>query len=105
MPALTANDSDSDILRLVVEHVFMPPKLPQEDPGEHIEQKTNVALCDNLIDAARGFFLPGVLSSQHSLWTRVIRMMEIIRHAAAVPFDESKMQRVFLNMEIGGMSM
>ncbi len=104
MSALTTNDSDSDILRSVVEHVFMPPMLPQEDPGEQIEQTTNVALCDNLIDAARGF-LPDVLSSQHSLWAHVMRMMEIIRDAAEVPFDESKMQRVFLNMEIGGMSM
>ncbi len=104
MSALTANDSDSDILRLVVEHVFMPPKLPQEDPGEQIEQKMNVALCNNLIEAARDF-LPDVPSSQHSLWMHVIKMMEIVRRAAEIPFDESEMQRVFLNMEIGGMSM
>jgi uncharacterized protein DUF6606 len=104
MSALTVNDSDSDILRLVVEHVFMPPKLPQEDLGEQIEQKTNVALCNNLIEAARDF-LPDVPFSQHSLWMHVIKMMEIVRRAAQVPFDESEMQRVFLNMEIGGMSM
>jgi hypothetical protein len=68
MPILSANDPDSDILRLVVENVFMPPKLPQEDPGEQIEQRTNVALCDNLIEAARDF-LQDVPPSQRPLWS------------------------------------
>jgi hypothetical protein len=51
----TADDADSDILRSVIDHVFMPPKLPQAGPGEQAEQKTNVALCNSIIDAARDF--------------------------------------------------
>lgn len=41
----TASDNlDNYILRSVIKHVFMPPKLPQKHPGEETERKTNVAL-------------------------------------------------------------
>ena len=44
MPTLAAHDPDS-ILHSVIEHVFMPPGLPQEalDRDEDTEQKVNVA--------------------------------------------------------------
>ena len=54
MPTPAAHDTDT-ILHSVIEHVFMPPKLPQEAPDEDMEQKVNVALCDNLIEAAQDF--------------------------------------------------
>jgi hypothetical protein len=101
MPTPTPDDSDSSILRSVVEHVFMPPKLPQQDPGEQIEQKINVALCDNLIEAAQDF-LQNLPSSQSSLWIRMIKMMESARRAATVPFMEAKLQRALSDMEIEG---
>jgi hypothetical protein len=92
-----------DHLRLVVEHVFMPPNLPQEDPGEQIEREMNVALCDNLIGAAR-YFLQDIPPSQHPLWKHMIKMMDLARRAAGVPFTEAELQRVFSDMAIGGMS-
>jgi hypothetical protein len=102
MSILTAN-TDSHILRSIVEHVFMPPKLPQECPGDLIEHRTNIALCDNLLEAARGF-LPDVPSSQISLWMHMIKMMELAHRAVEVPLDEAGLQHVFSNMAIGGMS-
>ena len=101
MPILSADDSA--IFRLVVEHVFMPPKLPQEDPGEQIEQRMNMALCNNLIEAARDFF-QDVPASQRPLWEHMIKMMELARRVAKVPLEEAVLQRVFSNMMIGGMS-
>jgi hypothetical protein len=92
-----------DSLRLVVEHVFLPPELPQKDPGEQIEQQTNVALCDNLIGAAR-LFLQYVPASQHHLWEQMIKMMELARRAAQAPFEEADLQHVFSDMTVGGMS-
>jgi hypothetical protein len=99
-----ADDPDSDILHLVVENVFVPPKLPQEDPGEQIKQRMNVVLCNNLIGAARDFF-PDVPSSHRPLWMHMIKMMEFARRTAEVPLEEAVLQRVFSNMAIGGMSM
>jgi len=102
MSILIAN-SDSHILRSIVEHVFMPPKLPQEDPGDQIARRTNLALCDNLLEAARDF-LPDVPTSQSSLWMHMIKMMELAHRAVEVPVDETGLQHVFSNMAIGGMS-
>ena len=102
MPAPAAIDSDSNILRSVIEHVFMPPKLPQEDPGEEIGQETNVALCNNLIEAAQDFLQNH--PSQPRLWTCMVKMMKLVRHAATVPFKEVDLQRTLSRMTIGGAS-
>jgi len=98
-----ADDPNFDNLRSVVEHVFMPPKLPQEHPGEQMEQRTNVALCDKLLEAAREFF-QYVPTSQRSLWKHMIKMMELARGTAKVPLEEASLQHVFSSMAIGGMS-
>jgi hypothetical protein len=97
------DNPDSRILRSIVEHVFMPPKLPQEDPGDQIKQRTDVALCDNLLEVARDF-LPDVPSSQRPLWMHMVKMMELARRAVEVPLDEAGLQHVFSNMALGGMS-
>jgi hypothetical protein len=98
------DDPDFDILRSVIEHVFLPPKLPQAGPSEESEHKTNLALCSSLVEAAR-HFLQNVPSSQRPLWTQMIRMMELARRSAKVPFEEADLQRVFSDMVVGGTSM
>ena len=92
---------NSEILRLVIDHVIMPPKLPQIHPGEQKEQKTNVALCHGLIEAAQDFlqFLP---PAEGPLWMQMIKMMELARRAAKAPFSEVDLQRVLSDMGIGG---
>ncbi|KAF8492828.1 hypothetical protein F5888DRAFT_1857202, partial [Russula emetica] len=92
--------ADDLVLRLVVEHVFMPPKLPQKDPGEQIEREMNVVLCDNLIGAARDF-LQDIPSLQRPLWNHMIKMMDLARRAAKVPFEEAGLWRVLSDMAIG----
>ena len=101
MLAPTTNDPDSCILRSVIEHVSMPPKLPQEEPEGEMERNINVALCDNLIEAAQHFqqYLP---YSQSPLWMRMIKMMELVRCAATSPFEEAGLQRVLSDMDVGG---
>ena len=93
----------SSILILVVEHVFMPPKLPQYHPGEETERKTNVALCDVLIDAAQQF-LQILPPSESPLWMQMIKMMQLARRAAKVPLKDVELQRVLSDMAFGGMS-
>ena len=103
MSALIVNDPDLDSItfRSVIEHVFMPPKLPQEDPGEDIEQGINVALCSNLIGAAQDF-LQILPSSQHPLWMRMIRMMEFVRRTATFPLEEADLQRALSEIAVEG---
>jgi hypothetical protein len=103
MSILAADNSNSDSLRLVVDHVFMPPELPQKDPGEQIEQQMNVALCKSLMEAAQ-HFLQNVSSSQRPLWIQMIKMMELAHRAAQVPFEEAGLKNVFSEMAVGSMS-
>ena len=91
---------DSDILRSVVEHVFMPPKLPQVGPDKETERKTNVALCDGLIEAAQDF-LKILPSSESPSWIHMIKMMELARRAANAPLKEDDLQRVLSDMALG----
>lgn len=103
MSTLHADDLDSDILHLVVETVFVPPKLPQEDHGEEIEQRINAALCGTLLGAALDF-LRDVPSSQRPLWMNMIKMVELAGRAAEVPFEKAELEQIFSDMAIGGTS-
>jgi hypothetical protein len=96
------DEPDSDILRSVIEHVFLPPRLPQAGPSEETEHKTNVALCISLVEAAREF-LQNVPFSQRPLWNHMIKMMELARRAAIAPFEEADLQHVLSHMAVGGM--
>jgi hypothetical protein len=101
MPTPTTDNLDFDILWSVIEHVFMPPKLPWRHRGDETERKTNVALCDSLIEAAQAF-LKIIPSSESSLWMRMIKMMELARRAAKTPFKKDGLQRVLSDMALGG---
>jgi hypothetical protein len=101
MSAPTTDNPDSDTLRSVIEHVFLPPKLPQMHLGKEAERKTNVALCDSLVEAAQAF-LKTIPSSQTSLWIHMIKMMELARRAAKIPFKEDGLQGVLSDMALGG---
>jgi len=96
-------DIDSDVLRSVLEHVFMPPRLPQEGHNEKAERELNVALCRALIEAAR-CFLADVPYSQRPLWGHMIKMMESLRRAAKFPFERVTLQHNLANMKVGGPS-
>ena len=99
--SLHNTDIDSDTLLSVVEHVFLPPKLPQEAPTEEAERRTNVALCHMLVQAARAF-LKDLSPVQQPLWVRMMTMMGSIYQAARVPRMEVELVRVLSDLVIGG---
>ena len=103
MPAPIINDLHSSILRSVIKHVFMPPKPPQEDPEREMERNINMALCDNLIEAAQHFRYY-LSSSQFPLWVRMIKVMGSVRCAATSSFEEAGLRRILSDMDIGGTS-
>ena len=100
MSVPSTDNLDSDILRFVIEHVFMPPKLPPRGPDEETERETNVALCNSLIEAAQDF-LKVLPSSESPLWMHMIKTMELARRAAKAPLKEDDLQRVLLDMSLG----
>ena len=98
---LHLTDIDSDTLLSVVEHVFLPPKLPQEAPTEEAERHVNVALCHTLIHAARAFF-KGLSPLRHPLWTRMIKMMGSLYQTASVPMVEAELVDTLSDLVMGG---
>jgi hypothetical protein len=99
--SLHTTDIDSETLLSVVEHVFLPPKLPQEAPTDEAERRTDVALCHILIQASRPF-LNGLSPLRKSSWARMIKMMGSLYQAARAPRVEAELVRVLSNLVIGG---
>jgi hypothetical protein len=100
--SILAPSFDHKTFRSVIDHVFMPPLLPQSYPDRQEERKMNVALCDSIINAAQDFleFLP---PSETPLWMRMIKMIELTRRSETAPFTKVDLQRVLSEMVIGGM--
>jgi hypothetical protein len=92
---------DPKTLTSIVEHVFMPPKLPQQGPTEIAEQETNAALCHLLLEAACSFHLC-LSHSQKSIWTHMIKMMELVWRDVRAPSDETDLQSTLSSLTVGG---
>lgn len=98
MPMSSLQDS---VLLSVVEHVFLPPKLPQHAPSEEEERRTNEALCHILIQAAAAFS-EGSKSSQQQSWSHMIKMMEFMYWIAKGPLVETELKDACSNLAAGG---
>src|SRR6266404_7158750 len=96
-------DIDSDVLLSVVEHVFLPPKLPQTAQTKDAERATNVALCHILMEAAQAFS-DGLSKSplRQSLWARMIKMMSSLYWAAKSPLGEAELKGTLSELVIQG---
>jgi hypothetical protein len=99
--SLSLTDLDSDVLRSVVEHVFLPPKLPQEASKADAERETNVALCHILICAAAAF-RQYLSPSQELVWARMQKIMGYIYRAATTPLVEAELKGVLSALSAGG---
>jgi hypothetical protein len=89
------------VLLSVVEHVFLPPKLPQHAPTEEVERSINVTLCHILLQAARAFS-EDISPSQQLLWSRMINMMESVQWSAEGALAETGLKDTFSNLAVGG---
>jgi hypothetical protein len=97
--SLSLTDLDYDVLRSVVEHVFLPPKLPQEAPKEDAERGTNVALCHILIHAAAAF-RQYLSPSQELVWAQMQKMMKSIYQVANAPLAEAELEGVLADLAV-----
>ncbi|KAI0297846.1 hypothetical protein B0F90DRAFT_1669305 [Multifurca ochricompacta] len=98
--SIPATMIDSGVLRTVIEHVFMPPKLPQKAPTVEAERGTNTALCRTLIQAAFDFikFLP---PAQQLTWVHMIKMMFFTLQLAEAPLSETVFQQILSKLAVG----
>lgn len=99
--SLSLTNIDSDILRSVVEHVFLPPKLPQVAAEGDAERGMNVALCHMLINAAAAF-RQYLSPSQKLVWDRMPRMMNSVYRSANAPLVEAELEEVLTGLAVNG---
>ena len=88
-----------DILRYVLNHVFLPPKLPQKDD---YDAELDAALCRFVYDAALEFaaFLP---QSQQGRWSTVSLLLKNLLESAG-DLDKDMLEINILHLKIGGQS-
>ncbi|KAF8270964.1 hypothetical protein EI94DRAFT_648803 [Lactarius quietus] len=93
-------DINFDSLISVVEHVFLPPKLPQSAPIESAECETNVALCHILIQAARTFS-QYLSPTQQLIWEQMMKMMKTIDQTVKIPLLDEELARTLSDLVVG----
>jgi hypothetical protein len=84
-------------LQYLLNHVFLPPKLPQEDDSD---QERDIVLCQQIYSAALEF--TGFLSQhQQQKWSVVSRMLEMLLHTTC-SLDKGPLITNILQLADGG---
>ena len=81
----------------MLNHVFLPPKLPQADDSklEH-----DIALCEFTYRASVDF--QGLLpEDQQQQWSSIVRMLEMLLDST-IRLDRATLQQDILNLDEGG---
>lgn len=93
--------ADTAKLEYIINHVFLPPKLPQEDDRDSAK---SAALAEELVEALRAF---RTYSTQQDLptWTSLARMVENMSRIRDESGDMNpdKLEQTLLQMVDGGM--
>lgn len=77
-----------DDLLYILNHVFLPPKLPQEDEGDDARDIHNIALA-SLVHEAAVDFLSLVSAEYTERWSAIIKMLELFkRYTEALNQDD-----------------
>ncbi|KAK0245427.1 hypothetical protein EDD85DRAFT_917513 [Armillaria nabsnona] len=90
---------DNSVLTYIVNHVFMPPVLPQEDDRDI---SNDAALCHAVLDCARRYQLD-LLDDGHKLrkWDAIIKMLQNFEETLDDTLDSTKVYKQLSSMEIG----
>ncbi|PBL01452.1 hypothetical protein ARMGADRAFT_1073734 [Armillaria gallica] len=90
---------DDPVLTYIVNHVFMPPALPQAD-DRNISQ--DAALCHAILDCARRY-RSHLLNDVHKLrkWDAIIKMLQNFEETLDDTLDSTKVYKQLSSMKIG----
>ena len=93
---------DDPVLTYIVNHVFMPPALPQADDRDISH---DAALCHAVLDCARRY-RSHFLNDVHKLrkWDAIIKMLQNFEETLDDTLDSTKVYKQLSSMEIGGTS-
>jgi hypothetical protein len=93
--------SGAEVLLHVVEHVFLPPSLPQRAPSENHEWQIDRELVCSVVDSVESY--RNLLSDSTKQWLRMSRMLSIFAGHVEFPPGKEELQQGMAGMKIGGM--
>jgi hypothetical protein len=70
-----------DILKVVAEHIALPPKLPQEAPDDACVGGIESAICALVVASARSY-AAALPSHERPFWTKMARALEVLQLCA-----------------------
>jgi hypothetical protein len=93
--------SSAEALLQVAEHVFLPPKLPQQalpDTHERQVELKLVQLVTNAVDQYRK-----LVSVDSDQWSRMSRMLSRVAQNVEASLGKNQVEQDMANMAVGGM--
>ncbi|KAF8063995.1 hypothetical protein FPV67DRAFT_1608613 [Lyophyllum atratum] len=89
----------SDTLVYIVNHLFLPPRLPQSD--DHAIER-DLSICDVVINSAQAFEAISATSPVHPPWTPIIKMLTGLRALHMTPsLDKREVQKLMIEVQSG----
>lgn len=98
--SLDTDNTSSDDLKAILEHVFLPPQLPQKDAGDPANHRHDILLC-RLVHAAAEKYTSLLPLEQRAFWTSICRMYQRMQDFTSAR-DKKHIVANILSMQTGG---
>lgn len=94
------DDDKRDVLSLI-DHLFLPPKLPQAAPGEERESRINTLMCQTILDSAESY-MSSLSTEDQRQWFTVTNMLRQLLRTSQVPMSNATLQKDLSQMKENG---
>ncbi|CAE6369605.1 unnamed protein product [Rhizoctonia solani] len=96
-----ATPLDPYILRHLSYHVFMPPKLPQKEQAEELQQSVDLGIIQSVIESSQQF---GTKIEASSQWILIKRMLQRLYKYIEAPLEAARLAKDLTSMKPGDIS-
>lgn len=94
-------EENQDFISLI-QHVFLPPELPQKAPDQDAECRVNILLSRTVLESAESY-MTELSEEEKEQWFPVISMLKQILLTSETPLTKSTLFNDFSRMEVNGM--
>jgi hypothetical protein len=88
-------------LKHTINHVFLPPKLPQEAEPELLQKEIHLLMCQVALDVVKQV-QQNLSPAEQEIWNHLQRTILHIRNTVQIPLAEEQLKRDLFQLPIGG---
>ncbi|CAE6439124.1 unnamed protein product [Rhizoctonia solani] len=96
-----AEPAEFEVLQHLVYNVFLPPKLPQEEPDESLQEKLDLDIIDSILQAIQEFSAQSETNLDDQ-WSRVKLMIEKFRKYMESHLEKGQLNEDMKKMKLQG---